>query len=205
MKSVFTMARTVGLLGLGILFAGCSSVDSVKVVDNQNSNNALLEDARKVGATVPPKLVSVLTAEIAKNGLASAVEVCNTKAPQMAKNASAETGWAIKRVSLRNRNPQAVPDAWERAALEEFDSRAAAGESPATLEKSTLVEQDGKKEFRYVKALPAQAMCLGCHGTADKIPADVATKIKALYPEDKATGYAAGHIRGAITLRKPVL
>jgi hypothetical protein len=201
MKSVFTVASTVGLLGLGILFAGCSSVDSVKSVDN----SALLEEARKVGSTVPPKLVNVLTTEIAKNGLASAVEVCNTKSPQMAKNASAETGWAIKRVSLRNRNPQAVPDAWERAALEEFDRRAAAGESPATLEKSTLVEQDGKKEFRYVKALPAQAMCLGCHGTADKIPADVATKIKALYPEDKATGYAAGHIRGAITLRKPVL
>lgn len=197
MKSVFT----VGLLGLGLLVAGCSSVDSVKSVDN----SALLEEARKVGSTVPPKLVSVLTTEIAKNGLASAVEVCNTKSPQMAKNASAETGWAIKRVSLRNRSPQAVPDAWERAALEEFDRRAAAGESPATLEKSTLVEQDGKKEFRYVKALPAQAMCLGCHGTADKIPADVATKIKALYPEDKATGYAAGHIRGAITLRKPVL
>lgn len=202
MKSVFTIASTAGLLGLGILFAGCSSVDSAKAVDN---NSAVLEDARKVAAAVPARLLGVLTEEIGKNGALAAVEVCNTKAPQMAKNASEQTGWAIKRVSLRNRNPKAVPDAWERAALEEFDRRAAAGESPATLEKSTVVEQDGKKEFRYVKALPAQAMCLGCHGTADKIPADVAAKIKALYPEDKATGYAAGHIRGAITLRKPVL
>ncbi|MEN9373397.1 MAG: hypothetical protein RIR79_949 [Pseudomonadota bacterium] len=200
MKSVFT----AGLLGLGILVAGCTSVDSVKVVDN-TVFTVLLEDARKVASTVPPKLVSVLTAEIAKNGLASAVEVCNTKSPQMAKAASEQTGWAIKRVSLLNRNPQAVPDAWERAALEEFDRRAAAGESPAALEKSTVVEQDGKKEFRYVKALPTQAMCLGCHGTADKVPADVAGKIKALYPEDKATGYVAGKIRGAITLRKPVV
>ena len=40
----------------------------------------------------------------------------------MAKAASEQSGWTIKRVSLRNRNPKAVPDAWERAALEEFDS-----------------------------------------------------------------------------------
>lgn len=200
MKSVFVAS----LLGLGVVVAGCSSVDSTKVVENNSNNNAVLEDARKVAAAVPARLLGVLTEEIGKNGAAAAVEVCNTKAPQMAKNASEQTGWAIKRVSLRNRNPKAVPDAWERAALEEFDRRAAAGESPATLEKSTVVEQDGKKEFRYVKALPVQPLCLSCHGNPENIPADVAAKIKTLYPEDKGVGYSTGHIRGAITLRKPV-
>ena len=39
----------------------------------------------------------------------------------MAKTASEQTGWAIRRVSLKNRNPKAVPDAWERETLEEFD------------------------------------------------------------------------------------
>ena len=66
---------------------------------------------------VPPKLLQVLTEEIAKGGPASAIEVCNVKAPQMAKAASEQTGWMVKRVSLQNRNPKAVPDAWERACL----------------------------------------------------------------------------------------
>ena len=162
----------------------------------------LLDEARKVASAVPPKLLQVLSAEIAQGGVASAVGVCNEKAPQMAKAASEQSGWAISRVSLRNRNPKAVPDAWERSALEEFDRRAAAGESPATLEKSAVVEDAGRKEFRYMKALPVQQLCLGCHGSNDAISADVAAKIRGLYPDDKAVGYALGQIRGAMTIRK---
>lgn len=165
-------------------------------------DNALLENARKIGSTLPPKMMQVLTDEIAKGGLVSAVGFCNEKAPQMAKKASGESGWAIRRVSLRNRNPKAVPDAWERTALEEFDRRATAGESVATLEKSGMVEDAGRKEFRYIKALPVGQVCLACHGTADAIEPDVAAKIHTLYPDDKAVGYALGQVRGAITLRQ---
>jgi bacterioferritin-associated ferredoxin len=165
----------------------------------------LLDEARKVASSVPPKLLQVLNEEIARGGVAQAVGVCNEKAPQMAKAASEQSGWIIRRVSLRNRNPKAVPDAWERAALEEFDRRAAAGEAPATLEKSALVEESGRKEFRYMKALPVQQVCLACHGAAESVLADAAARIHALYPDDKAVGYSLGQIRGAMTIRKAQL
>lgn len=162
----------------------------------------VLDEARAVASAVPPKLLQVLSAEIATGGLVSAVGICNEKAPQMARAASEQSGWTIRRVSLRNRNPKAVPDAWERAALEEFDRRAAAGESVATLEHSAWVEEGGRKEFRYMKALPVQQLCVSCHGVADKMPADVAAKLQTLYPNDKAVGYSVGEIRGAMTIRK---
>ncbi len=162
-----------------------------------------LGEARKVSSMVPPKLLQVLQEEIAKGGPASAVEVCRDRAPAMAKAASEQTGWAIRRVSLRNRNPKAVPDAWERAALEDFDRRAAAGESPATLEKWEEVKTGERSEYRYMKALPVQPMCIECHGPAERLGAGVADKLKAHYPQDLGTGYAVGQIRGAITLRKP--
>ena len=165
-------------------------------------DDAMLTDARKVAGAVPPKLLDVLNTQIAKDGPASAVAVCNEKAPQMAKAASEQTGWAIRRVSLRNRNPKAVPDAWELAALKDFDQRAAAGESPATLEKYGVVASASGNEYRYMQALPVQAMCLACHGTADAIPGDVADKLHTMYPADKAVGYSVGDIRGAITIRK---
>jgi hypothetical protein len=161
-----------------------------------------LGDARKVASSVPPKLLQVLTDEIAKGGPQSAIGVCNEKAPQMAKAASEQTGWSIRRVSLRNRNPKAVPDAWERSALEEFDRRAAAGESPATLEKSDFVANGDKKEMRYMKALPVQQVCLACHGAPDQLTPEVTTQLRTLYPHDKAVGYALGQIRGAMTIRK---
>ena len=163
---------------------------------------AWVGDARKVATSIPPKLLAVLTEEIAKGGPEGAIGVCKDVAPQLAKAASAETGWAIRRVSLRNRNPRAVPDAWERAVLEDFDRRAAAGEAPATLEKAEVVAVDGKQNYRYMRALPVQPLCLNCHGTPEQLTPAVRQKLGELYPDDKAIGYKPGDIRGAMTIRK---
>ena len=67
-----------------------------------------------------------------------------------------------------------------------------------------MVEIDGKKAMRYMKALPTQELCLSCHGKENKVSPEVQAKLKELYPDDKATGYDSGQIRGAITARKPL-
>ena len=99
------------------------------------AEDPLLSEARSVATAIPPKLLEVLADEIAKGGPESAIAVCREKAPAMAKAASEKSGWAIRRVSLKNRNPKAVPDAWEANVLADFDRRVAAGEKAATLEK----------------------------------------------------------------------
>lgn len=165
---------------------------------------ALLEEARKVAVAIPPKLLEVLDEEIRKGGPENAIAVCREKAPQMAKAASEQSGWNIRRVSLKNRNPKAVPDAWERAVLEDFDRRLAAGEKPTGIEKGEVVTVDGQKMYRYMKALPTQDLCLQCHGTPDRVSPATQAKLKELYPDDKAVGYSSAQIRGAITLKKPL-
>ena len=163
-----------------------------------------LTDARKIASAVPARLLQVLNDEIAKGGPESAIEVCREKAPQMAKAASEQSGWTVRRVSLKNRNPKAVPDAWERSALEDFDRRAAAGENPVGLEKWEVVAIAGRSEYRFIKALPVQPVCLGCHGAVDTLSVQVTEKLKGLYPADLGTGYSLGQIRGALTLRRPI-
>ncbi|MDP2811198.1 MAG: DUF3365 domain-containing protein [Rhodocyclaceae bacterium] len=163
----------------------------------------LLEEARAVATSIPPKLLEVLNAEIAKGGPESAIGVCREKAPQMARAASEKTGWAIRRVSLKNRNPKAVPDAWEKTALEDFDRRAAGGgEKPTGMEKGEIVADGGARTFRYMKALPTQDICMDCHGMTERISPAVKARINEFYPDDKAVGYGPAEIRGAITLKK---
>ena len=169
-----------------------------------DNNAQLLEEARKVASGVPPKLLSVLATEIGKGGPENAIDVCREQAPKLAAAASAETGWAIRRVSLRNRNPKAVPDTWERTVLEDFDKRSAAGEKPAGLEKGEIVTEGDKKFYRYMKALPTQDICLQCHGATDKLSPAVKAKLQKLYPQDKAVGYSLAEIRGAMTLKRPM-
>ena len=162
----------------------------------------LLSEARGIPAKMVPKLLEVLNEEIDKGGHANAISVCREKAPAMSKTVSEQSGWNIRRVSLRERNPKAVPDDWERAVLEDFDRRVAAGEDGAKMEKSELVVVGGKTEKRYMKALPTQAMCMTCHGAPATLDADLAEQLRKLYPDDKAVGYRPGDIRGAITMKK---
>jgi hypothetical protein len=116
-----------------------------------------------------------------------------------------ETGWDIRRVSLKTRNAErGTPDAWEAAQLADFDRRAAGGEKPETIEKSEIVSVNGRPVLRYMKALPVSEVCLGCHGPVDGLDADLRRKLADHYPNDRATGYAKGQIRGALTVKRPL-
>lgn len=165
------------------------------------SDDVLFDEARKVAAMLPPRLLVALQAEISKSGPEGAIPVCRDMVPKMAGEISRQTGWKIKRVSLKARNDaRAIPDAWEKAALEDFDKRVAAGEPPAQLEKG---EKAGN-EYRFVKALPVQPLCLICHGSAGQISPAVKSVLDQHYPNDRATGYSEGQIRGVISVRKPL-
>lgn len=187
-------AAALAAMGLGML--GCTTPAPVEA--------PWVAQARGVAVAVPPKLLNVLRAEIDRSGPEGAIEVCREEAPKMARAASEQSGWAVRRVSLRNRNPKAVPDAWERAALESFDRRVAAQEPQAPLERAEAVQENGQTVQRYIRALPVAELCTSCHGLPQDLKPAVSAKLKALYPDDHGVGYKVGDIRGAITLRRVV-
>jgi hypothetical protein len=134
---------------------------------------------------------------IESGGLEQAIDVCSSQAPAIAKALSQETGWQLKRVSLKPRNPQsAVADAWEDAILRQFERRQAAGESPLTLVYSEIQNH----RFRLLKAQAVEPLCLNCHGK--QLTPEVERALKKHYPQDQATGYSLGEIRGAFSLSK---
>ena len=44
--------------------------------------------------------------------------------------------------------------------------------------------------------------CLTCHGSDKLIPDSVQARLHQEYPNDRATGYYAGQIRGAVTIKR---
>ena len=166
---------------------------------------ALTADTKKTVLPVVPKVVNAMQEAVAAKGVAGAIPICKDEAPKLVKEKRDETGWAIRRVSLKTRNAErGTPDPWEASVLADFDLRAANGEKPETLEKSEIVTIDGKQVFRYMKALPVAEVCLNCHGPADKLDPAVKAELGNSYPQDQATGYAKGQIRGALTVKRPL-
>lgn len=166
---------------------------------------ALTAETKKTVLPVVPKVVLAMQETIAAKGVAEAIPVCKDLAPSLIKEKRQETGWDIRRVSLKMRNPErATPDLWEVRQLVEFNIRAANGEKLETLEKSEIVSLDGKQVFRYMKALPTGDACLQCHGPVDSLDAGLKAKLSETYPHDQATGYTKGQIRGALTVKRPL-
>ncbi|MGO8915472.1 MAG: DUF3365 domain-containing protein [Stellaceae bacterium] len=154
--------------------------------------------ARAAAGDFGRTLIAALQQAIAEGGPVNAIGVCNTAAPVIAAQKSTEWKMTIARTSLKLRQPQNRPDDWELRQLQSFEQRKAAGESPATLEVGEYAEKDGKRVFRYMKAIPTGELCLSCHGNA--LTPEVAARLKALYPQDAATGFKLGDLRGAFTI-----
>lgn len=167
---------------------------------------ALLADTRKTALPVLPKVVQAMQTAVSEQGPVGAIPVCKEKAPQLLQDMRRQTGWNIRRVSLKSRNPATgTPDAWETRQLAGFNIQVANGAKPEQLEVGEVVTApDGKRSYRYMKALPVVEVCLSCHGTVDSLSADLRTALARDYPHDRATGYATGQVRGALSVIRPL-
>lgn len=165
---------------------------------------ALLAETRKTALPVLPKVVGAMQSAVQEQGPVAAIAVCKIKAPQLLQEMRQQTGWEIRRVSLKTRNATTgTPDVWEARQLAEFNIRVANGARPETLEVGEIVSAaDGKRSYRYMKALPAAEVCQTCHGAAAALSADLQAALARDYPHDQATGYTTGQIRGALTVKR---
>lgn len=190
------MARTVVVLALatGLGIAGAAQA--------QDDADKRTQGSRNVVKTFGGRLLTALQDALKSSGPEAAIAVCNREAPKIAAEEGARTGGKVGRTALKVRNPNNAPDAFERRVLESFAARAAKGEPLANMEHAETETENGKPVFRYMKAIPTGDVCITCHG-ADIAPG-LAAKITSLYPQDQATGFQVGQLRGAFTIRQPM-
>ncbi len=194
------VSRLLLLALLAIAPAITSATADEPVQDDIEGWTATCRDAMgKLGKALKAELQAAVKAE----GDVGALRICNLEAVPITETISTEDGLLIGRTSLKTRNPANIPDVWERSILEEFASRRESGESATDLEAWTIITDEiGHRTFRYMRAIPTAPMCLKCHGR--RLNDDIAAKIAELYPDDRATGFKAGDVRGAFTVMLPV-
>jgi hypothetical protein len=191
-----------GLLVLGAL-AGTAAVPRAGADDPADPRaKTALAEAREAARELSQEIRGLLTKELATGGFEGAVSVCATQAQARTADYRKASGNDIRRVSLRYRNPVNAPDAWEREALESFDRLPV--EARPGAERWGLVTEDGRETLRYLKPLVASSTCLTCHGDRAAIPPAVQAVLAREYPDDRATGYSAGDVRGAVSVRVPL-
>lgn len=173
------------------------------MVQAQNTEKQQFE--QQAGAAIKElagTLKSALTAAMKDGGPVEAVAVCHLIAPTLAAEISKKYGMDLGRTSLRVRNPANEADAWETGVLEQFQTRLDSGEAIQKLTFSEKVEAETGQQWRMMKAIPTDKVCLSCHGS--KIAEPVQAVLDQFYPDDMATGFKLGDIRGAFTVKKDI-
>jgi len=106
----------------------------------------------------------------------------------------------VRRVGTRVRNPSNAPDDLERQVLARFAATIAEGGDPVDTAFVARTSAGGM-ELRFLRPLRVQEFCLDCHGPANQLSPEVLQVLASRYPDDQATGYAVGDLRGAISVR----
>lgn len=152
------------------------------------------DDARRAKADeadqmLRKRLMGKVMQTVKEEGFVAAVEVCHGEAAPITKAVGEEMDVKIGRVSDKLRNTDNVGPDWVSPLIE------AAGD-----EAHYAVQDD---VFRAVKPLPIAENCLNCHGQKDDLAEGVASALETYYPDDKATGYELGDIRGWVWVEVP--
>ena len=214
------MRNLLPLMFILLLFSACSREEPAQVAEQVTAPDA----AETVTAVDPPadafdeaaatrkaksaimlfagELQAEFGAAMKDGGPVSAIEVCNTRAMAITERISEEKGLNLGRVSHKNRNPLNAPNDWQSAVLLEFEERHAAGEELTYISWSEVAGEGEDREFRFMKPIPTHAICVNCHGTS--ITPEVKAVLARLYPDDMATGFSPGDMRGAFVVTRPV-
>jgi hypothetical protein len=147
----------------------------------------------KVIADAFGKLSAALAESVSKNGAAAALSVCSERAPQIAKEVAEAYGVKLRRATEKPRNPKGAADETEKAMLAAFAEALAKKEAPKP---QIVTNADGSQTF-FAPIVLGNPLCLQCHGEVGRdVTPETLAAIQKRYPEDKATGYKLGDLRG---------
>ena len=159
---------------------------------------SVVQSGKKASAALLKTLGGNLKKHMKAEGPVGAATFCSTNAFPLTDKVSGDFGKNItlKRISLKPRNPANRPDVREETILTSLHSL----KEHNVFLPEYLVEQVDKETYKFYKPLLInKGVCLKCHGDISKIP-ELETFIVKTYPEDKATGYMMGDLRGAIVV-----
>lgn len=184
--------RTMALATVAVLLGSACKETPTKAANNQ----ATAGEDREAPAPVAEAIKSLqsalgkeLKSQIKSGGPVAAIGVCNEQAPKLTA-AQNQPGLRIGRTSHKLRNPGNEAPAWARGAV-----AAAADQKMAQVQKRHVFDL-GEGRIGYLEAIGTAPICLTCHGAQGVVAEDVRSQIAALYPQDRATGFAEGDLRG---------
>lgn len=189
MKRIFLLASLV------FLISGC--IERVERPVDEFDKAQVIQACEQIIDEFQNTLKKELVAAMSEGSLENAIGVCHTVAPKIADSFSAMTGIDIRRVSLRPRNRQIIPDSFE---VEGLAKLIVANKVEPQIYSELVIDSGRVKHYRYMKEIKVGQLCLRCHGDPSQFSQGLKKALAENYPLDRAVGYNLGDSRGAFSV-----
>ena len=191
------------LVAISLLASSAHSLADTVTANEKKSENSVQEkikEARLHAKALGGALKSRLQQAIQSGGLEAGVNECQIAAAPIGL-ALSQNGWEVGRTALKVRNPNNAADQWEREQLAWFSQLLTKAKQDNLAPKRPIetYQYDSESgEFRYMMAIEQGQVCMACHGAS--VAPSVKHAILEHYPNDQATGFELGDLRGAFTI-----
>lgn len=171
------------------------AVKRVSEADIINLTKHLGDSISKAAASV---FMAKISEKYASGGFSAAAEFCSMEAYPMTDSLARSYKVFLKRVSNKNRNPNNHPSEMEKGILEAYEYSLEQGDQLGS--NVQFIRPGDTILYNNPITIPS-ALCLNCHGKPSQISPEVQAILKEAYPNDKATGYEVGDLRGMWSLK----
>ena len=187
MRSCIILLTSIFLI-TAVIFVGCGNKQEELTETEQTE---YLEKGQDLATETQKVLGSNLMKAINEGGPINALEFCNIQAYPLTDSMATALKAHITRVTDKPRNQANIANKDELTYIASFKEKLGAGEQVSP----DISVMDGKVTGYY--PIITNQMCMQCHGSEnDQINEETLAKIKELYPNDQATGYGVGELRG---------
>jgi len=153
---------------------------------------AQLARGREAQSVLAQQLMARLSEALDSGGPEAAIEVCADEALRITYQQQAVSGVMLGRSSQRLRNPLNEPPEWAAAWV------ASNADTPVI-----MAAPDGR--LGALTPIRLKPECEMCHGPVEGIDEQLLARIRDRYPEDRATGFEAGDLRGWFWFEVPAV
>lgn len=160
---------------------------------------AVVNEGQKIAKATFQTLSSNLQKAMKEGGVEHALQFCNVEAIPLTDSLSAYHEVSIRRASHKPRNPYNTADSLESKVIKQYIDQIQSGDDL----KPVTYSDENRITFHAPITITNQ-LCLNCHGKINEdISEDNLATIQELYPNDQATGFSMGGLRGIWNVRFP--
>lgn len=167
-----------------------STQKSAAIVDGSEPSQEQRETMLAAKDLLFGKLSGRLMQVMGEQGPAAAIAVCQKEAKQIAADVGEQQQLMIGRTGVRLRNPTNQPPDWAKSLTEN------------RTDTPTFVSLTNGNAAALLP-IKLQVQCLMCHGPKEQIDPGVLEQLQKLYPDDQATGFQEGELRGWFWIEMP--